>query len=178
LVAAFDARAQVINLSLAGPEDALLRSLIHEGRRRGIVIVGAASDAPDATLFHETGVIEVASAEAAVPGDTALHAPGREILTLLPGGRYDFATGTSIATAEVTGVVSLLLAKDRRLSSSAAYGILHDSSEHPPGDEAAGRQSVDACAAVIALLRRGSCKRTQDIEPALAGAPDHRVAIN
>ncbi len=36
LVAALDAHAQVVNLSLAGPEDPLLSDLIREGLRRGV----------------------------------------------------------------------------------------------------------------------------------------------
>jgi len=50
------------------------------------------SSAQDA-LLHQPGVIEVASAETHSAFANALYAPGREILTLLPGGHYDFATG-------------------------------------------------------------------------------------
>ena len=99
LVAAFDAHAQIVNLSLAGPADPLLSGLIREGLRRGVLFVGAAP--PDTeegkeALLHEPGVIEVASAEShpapSAAASTALYAPGREILTLLPGGHYDFAS--------------------------------------------------------------------------------------
>ena len=44
LVAAFDAHAQIINLSLAGPADPLLSDLIREGLHRGVLFVGAALD--------------------------------------------------------------------------------------------------------------------------------------
>ena len=47
--------------------------------------------------------------------DRILRAPGREILTLLPGGHYEFASGSSLAAAHVTGTVALLLAQDRHL---------------------------------------------------------------
>src|SRR3984957_11063697 len=90
LVAAFDAHAQIINLSLAGPEDPLLTDLIREGLRRGVLFVGAASD-------MAAGIIEVASAGSQPVLGSMLYAPGREILTLLPGGHYDFASGDSIA---------------------------------------------------------------------------------
>jgi len=159
LVAAFDAHAQVVNLSLAGPADSLLTDLIREGLRRGVLFVGAASEpaAGKPGLLDEAGAIEVASSEAsaAAPG-SALRAPGREILTLLPGGRYDFASGDSIATAQVTGVVALLLEKDHALSSATALKVLRDTSAHgDTGDDPAGH--VDACAAMIALMGRGSC---------------------
>ncbi len=65
LAAAFAAHAQVVNLSLAGPDDRLLGELIREGQRRGVLFVGAATDAAEAPngLLSEVGVIEVASAE-------------------------------------------------------------------------------------------------------------------
>jgi hypothetical protein len=157
LVAALDAHAQIINLSLAGPEDPLLSGLIREGLHRGILFVGAASEQAangKPSLLHQAGVIEVASMESASPPGFALRAPGREILTSLPGGHYDFASGDSIATANVTGAVALLLEKDHALSAAAAYQVLRDtssSSADAPGPH------VDACAAVAAVISRGSC---------------------
>ncbi len=167
LSAAFDAHAQVINLSLAGPDDPLLGELIREGQRRGVLFVGAAADRAMAQdgLLHRTGVIEVGSEESRSSVSSILYAPGREILTLLPGGHYDFASGVSIATAQVSGVVALMLAKDPGLSAAAAYGLLRDTSSSLTFAEgnAAG---VDACAALAALTRQGSCRR------------DNRVALH
>ena len=34
-------------------------------------------------------------------------------MTLLPGNEYDFESGTSVAAAEVTGVVALLLSAEQ-----------------------------------------------------------------
>jgi hypothetical protein len=176
LVAALDAHAQVVNLSLAGPEDRLLSDLIREGLRRGVIFVGAvvpALPAGTSGLLHQRGVIEVGGSENHGAQDSALHAPGREILTLLPGGRYDFASGDSISTAQVTGLVALLLAKNPRLSAADAYQLLRDTSTHTGtgGDE---REHVDACAAVTALVRSGSC--TSDADHRLAGRQERTVA--
>jgi len=82
----------------------------------------------------------------------------------LPGGHYDFASGDSIATAHVSGVVALLLEKKRALSAAAAYQLLRDTSSRT--EEGSGAQ-VDACAAVTGLMGRGSCR---------AADPDHRLA--
>jgi hypothetical protein len=156
LVAALDAHAQIVNLSLTGPQDALLSGLIREGLRRGVLFVGAA-DQEESTpsLLRQPGTIEVTSSEKGVRSTSLLlHAPGREILTLMPGGHYDFATGDSIATAEVTGVLALLVAKDRSLSASDAYRVLHDTSVE---SDAALNGHVDACAALAALMSGGSC---------------------
>jgi subtilisin family serine protease len=158
LVAAMDAQVQVVNLSLVGPDDPLLRGLIQAGMRRGIVFVGAASDTADGQrgLSQLPGIIEVASTERRSPSDAAVYAPGNDILTLMPGGHYDFASGDSIATAEVTGVVALLLAENHNLTASATSKLLRDTSTRAkaPAD---GTGHVDACAAVVALLGRGTC---------------------
>ena len=158
LAAAFDAHAQVVNLSLAGPDDPLLGDLIREGQHRGVLFVGAASDAAgvETGLLHRAGVIEVASAESHSMIDSVLYAPGREILTLLPGGHYDFASGASIATAQVSGVVALMLAKNPGLSAASAYRLLRDTSSSLQTADG-GVKGVDACAAVVTLVGQGAC---------------------
>jgi hypothetical protein len=177
LVAAFDAHAQIVNLSLAGPADPLLTDLIREGLRRGVLFVGAApADMAEGNegLLHQPGVIEVASTEKQSPLGSALYAPGREILTLLPGGHYDFASGDSIATAEISGVLALLLAKKAGLSAADAYRVLRDTSAHPGG--AGGGTLVDACAAVTSLVGHGYCNPTTDTGRRMADELEQRVA--
>lgn len=165
LVAAFDAHAQAINLSIAGPDDPLLHSLIQEGMRRGIVFVAAAtpgqSDAP--SLFHQPGVIEVAGAEDRSTDSALFYAPSHEILTLIPGNHYDFASGDSIATAEITGVVSLLLAKNHGLSATALHDVLRES-----GAQFRENGRVDACVAVTTVMGSGTCQPPADAEHRLA----------
>jgi len=175
LVAALDAHAQIVNLSLAGPPDPLLSGLIREGLRRGVLFVGAAPhDAGEAGegLLHQPGVIEVASVGNQPESNSVLYAPGREILTLLPGGHYDFATGDSIATAQVSGVLALLLAKKSALSAADAYRLLRDTSTRSSDDGTL----IDACAAVVSLVRQGSCS------PRIAGehnkADEPRIALH
>jgi Subtilase family len=178
LTAAFDAHAQVVNLSLAGPDDPLVGDLIREGLRRGVLFVGAAADVAgaDDALLHQPGVIEVASAETHSAFANALYAPGREILTLLPGGHYDFATGTSIATAQVSGVVALLLAKHPGLSAAAAYRVLRDTSSSLQAADGSVT-GVDACAAVVTLVGQGSCD-TAEAERSAPNQPGNRVAAH
>jgi len=161
LVAAFDAHAQAINLSIAGPDDPLLHSLIQEGLRRGIVFVAAAApgDRETSSLFHQPGVIEVAGSENRSTDSSLLHAPSHEILTLTPGSHYDFASGDSIATAEITGVVSLMLAKNHGISPAALQDLLRES-----GVRSSENDGVDACLAVVAVMHGGSCKPAGDIE--------------
>jgi subtilisin family serine protease len=180
LVAAMDAHAQVINLSLAGPNDELLADLIREAVRRGILLVGAAAaetPAGDQQLLHQKGVIEVASAETPPSSGTPLYAPGREILTLLPGGHYDFASGSSLATAHVTGTIALLLSKDRTLTATAAYRLLRETTAHVATDSGT-MSSIDACAAVVALVGHGECKPFVIPVNRVANGGDTRAAIH
>ena len=178
LTAAFDVHAQVVNLSLAGPDDPLVGDLIREGLRRGMLFVGAASagSATEGSLLHQPGIIEVASAETHSAIANALYAPGREILTLLPGGHYDFASGTSIATAQVSGVVALMLAKNPELSAAAAYQLLRDTSSSSKAEDGSVR-GVDACAAVVTLARQGSC-HTADSKLSNTDQPVNRVVLH
>ena len=151
LSASLDAHAQIINMSLTGPYDPLLHGLMEEGIRRGIIIVGAATSetaGKPPSLMHDPGIIEVASVGNTTAPPSSLFAPGNEILTLLPGGRYDFASGDSIATAQVSGVVALLLAKNPELSAAVVYRLLRDSRS---GRNGATNSTVNACSAVASV---------------------------
>ncbi len=169
LTAALAARVQIVNLSVAGPADPLLRELIREGLRRGILFIGAApaGDAERGSgLLALEGVIEVANG--GIQGDmgTPLHAPGREILTLLPGGHYDFASGISLSTAHVTGTAALLLARNPRLTGEAVYRLLRDTTIHV-ADSKDG-DSINACAAITSLVGQGSCGNEESAENRMA----------
>jgi hypothetical protein len=171
LVAAFNAHAQVINLSLAGPADPLLDGLIREGLHRGVLFVAAASTDGAQGLMHQPGVIEVAIAGGPPAPGSVLYAPGREILTLLPGGHYDFASGVSIATAQVSGVVALLLAKNSGLTAADALRLLRDTSAKASGGNGT---LVDACAAVVSLVGQGSCSPAPDAPSRAVSSPPVR----
>lgn len=179
LAAAFDAHAQVVNLSLAGPDDPLLADLIREGQLRGVLFVGAAPDSVgiQTGLLHQAGVIEVASAESHSVIDTVLYAPGREILTLLPGGHYDFASGSSIATAQVSGVIALMLAKNPGLSAASAYRLLRDTSSLQQTADG-GVKGIDACAAVVSLVGQGACHAGDGKRTAAADRNGERLALH
>lgn len=91
---------QVINLSLTGPSDRLLQRLLDVALARGIAVVGAADpSAPDGGFPASwPGVL-------AVGGQAA---PGRDIPTTLPGARYGVVSGSSYASAHVSGLLALL----------------------------------------------------------------------
>lgn len=161
---AMASRSQVLNLSLAGPADRLLSRLIARAIEQGIVVIGAAGpDAAPGSVFPSAsnGVITVAAngegsgAAAAGAGwlpARALTAPGLEILTIKPYGAYDFLSGSSLAAAHVSGIVALLLERDRKLSPAKIHALLRASG----GSSNAG---VNACTALTHLLGSGSCPR-------------------
>jgi hypothetical protein len=149
LAIAIDSGARIINLSLGGPPDPLLTQLLSYAVGRGIVIVGAVP--PDGHVdgfpIGVPGVIAVDTLEHPAAAGAALHAPGREVLTLTPGGHYDFVSGSSLAAAHVTGAVALLLSTDHRLDAGAVYELLKRTST---GSEGAGR-TINVCAALAAV---------------------------
>lgn len=156
LEAAILAHADIVNLSLAGPPDPLLARLVREGERQGILFTGAVPASTTASFpTHVPGVLAVESAEDGPRRAGDLVAPGREILTLVPGGHYDFASGSSLATAEVTGILALMISKRGRLPADVAARILTDSSGAPSGGEVPA--PVDACRALFAAQGAGTC---------------------
>jgi subtilisin family serine protease len=46
-------------------------------------------------------------------GSARIRAPGIDVLTTFPGGRYDYASGSSLAAAHVSGVIALARALKR-----------------------------------------------------------------
>ncbi len=129
LAAAMESGAKVINLSLGGPPDALLNLLLAQLLKQGRTVVTAMPPPAQHNGFPAgvPGVI-VVGMETPVPQSLlaphALGAPGRDILTLRPGGRYEFATGSSMAAAHVTGVVALLYAMAPQLDRTDIQNIL------------------------------------------------------
>jgi subtilisin family serine protease len=157
LAAALEEHARVVNLSLAGPRDPLLNSLVAAGLARGVLFVGAApaDSAADGFPAGAPGMIAVDEAESGHARAGVLRAPGREVVTLVPGNSYDFLSGASMATAHVTGTVALLLARDSGLGRDAVYGLLERSAQvRSPTGEAS---SINACLALAGLLKKAGC---------------------
>ncbi|WP_377841870.1 S8 family serine peptidase [Bosea sp. UC22_33] len=132
-------RAKVINLSFAGPQDRLLSKALAGAKERGVITVAAAGNggARSAPLYPgaDPSVIAVTAtdAEDKVFSDAnrgsyvAIAAPGVDVLTAEPGGRYAFTSGTSIAAAHVTALVALLLEKQPELDTDGIRRVLAES---------------------------------------------------
>jgi len=156
LAAAIEAHADVINLSLAGPSDPLLTRLVLRALDSGAIVVGAVpmdglrNDFPaDIPRVIAVDAVENAVAVNVRRGAAAIvHAPGHEVISLAPDGHYDFYSGSSLATAEISGIVALLRAERRHLSAQQAESLLSGS----------GRAMPNACVALANLLNRPDCR--------------------
>ena len=102
--------AGVINLSLSGPPDRLLERLLDVALARSITVIGAVDRGLPEGGFpaSHAGVVAVAddTGEPSLPG--VLVAPGRDVPTTLPGGRWNLVSGSSYAAAHVAGLFALM----------------------------------------------------------------------
>jgi subtilisin family serine protease len=152
LSAAIEAHADIINLSLGGPSDPLLTRLVRRGLEGGAIVVGAMPRDGTRSGFpvEIDGVIAADTLEAGRGAPGVVRAPGRDVLSLAPEGRYDFFSGSSLAAAEVSGLIALLKSERPRLTAREAQALLNASA-------GAGATGPNACAALAALLHRGQC---------------------
>jgi len=139
---AIDQRADVINMSLSGPDDRLLRQLIDIALERGSAVVAAFDKRrPDGGFPASVlGVIAVSDSPVAPARGHVYTAPGRDIPTTQPGDRWFLVNGSSYAAAHVSGLVALLRQKRRS----------------PGPTLVSGRNgAIDACASLVRVT--GAC---------------------
>ncbi|WP_284617607.1 S8 family serine peptidase [Aquabacterium humicola] len=152
LAAVLDSDARIVNLSLGGPADPLLSALLQQVLRQRRIVIAALPRSGRAEGFPAgaPGVLVVGSVGDDAADAGALAAPGRDVLTLVPGGRYDFASGSSIAAAHASGIAALLLSLQPQLDAQGLRGLLAPETGTPRG------ASINAGAAVarLAALRR------------------------
>jgi subtilisin family serine protease len=148
LAAALDSGIPLINMSIAGPADPLLSALIDAAIKRGVTFVGAAAEPADAFPTGIPGVIAAQGLQRSFSPD-AFSMPATHILTLRPNGQYDFESGTSVAAAELTGVIALLLSStDSRPTTSSIVTLLRETEDK---QAAATPAPIDVNAALARL---------------------------
>ncbi|MGF1476107.1 MAG: S8 family serine peptidase [Geminicoccaceae bacterium] len=147
--------AQIFNLSLSGPHDPLLAELLSAAIDRGAIVVVA--DAGETTASFPAsleGVIPVGTAGLAAGTQSAsrqpLPAPGVDVISTAPNGRYDFYSGASIAAAHVSGMAALGLEREPRLTPGELYAALRKGVTDPEGPSA--DPTIDSCQVVARLI--------------------------
>ena len=153
---AIQEKLEVVNLSLAGPNDPLLRRLIEIALKNGVSIV-AADGSGDGLSFPAgvPGVIAVSDIEsrAKAGGNSAdkVYAPGHDIMTTVPRGRYDFVSGNSMAAAHVTGLIALVRAYQPGVKMERISELLLNSVTAIDGDTDPLYIGIDACSLLLAV---------------------------
>lgn len=155
----------ILNLSLTGPFDNLLARLLEKLLDQGVVIVAARPSALNEQNSFPAGldrVIGVSSSQSLRPetestfsdhSSALLYAPGEQIMVAIPGNAYDFRSGSSLATAHVSGIVALLLSIAPELSQESVVALLAASQQA----ELSSQISVHACAVLHLADRTRTC---------------------
>lgn len=156
--------ARVVNLSVAGPDEQLVTRMVNAALRHELLVVAAAGNggkkSPPLYPGALPGVLTVTALDAdddlyaeATRGDQVdLAAPGVDIVSDAPDGSFPALSGTSFATAHVSGAAALLWSALPDLSRDEVKAALEISAEDL-GDEESdpefGSGRVDVCEALI-----------------------------
>jgi subtilisin family serine protease len=163
---ALERKARIINMSIGGPNDPLVRMAVQQAVLTGVIVIAAAGnsgpDAPPCYPAAQRGVIAVTATDdkdrlfkGANRGDyIAVAAPGVAVIAAKPGkagaSAYDYFTGTSMATGYATGLAAVLLSADPKLTSIDIRRIMENSATDlgaPKKDPQFGWGRIDAAAA-------------------------------
>jgi subtilisin family serine protease len=157
--------AQIVNMSFAGPKDALIERGIAAMAARGVVMVAAAGNAgpksPPLYPAASPNVIAVSATDAQDKlfaasnrgGYVAISAPGVDIFLPAPDEKYQISSGTSFSAAYISGLAALMLERNPALKPDEVRAILMKTARDlgPPGwDDQFGAGEADAFAAVSA----------------------------
>ena len=143
---AIEQKSDVINLSLSGPEDRLIHQLLDIGLARGISVVAAVDAGRPRGGFPASvpGVIAVSNRSLAPALAQVYTAPGRDVPTTEPGGRWFLVNGSSYSAAHVSGLMALVRQKRQAAGASlVAQGA-----------------TIDACATVLRAATGCECNCT------------------
>jgi subtilisin family serine protease len=182
--------AQIVNMSFAGPKDALIERGIAATAARGIVMVAASGNAgaksPPLYPAANTNVIAVSATDAQDKlfaasnrgGNIAVAAPGVDIFLPAPDEKYQMTSGTSFSAAYVSGLIALMLERNPALKPDQVRSILMKTARDlgaPGRDDLFGAGEADAFAAVSAAGQAPAVPVAAVSDTPVAGkAPDRQ----
>lgn len=145
---AIERNAEVINLSLSGPQDPLLSRLLEVGLARGSAVVAAFDKKLPQGGFPAShpGVIAVSDESLAASSAGVYTAPGRDVPTTQPGGRWYLVNGSSYAAAHVSGLLALV--RERRPFVRGPMALVSARN---------GGGAINACASLLRTSNRCDC---------------------
>ena len=158
--------AQIVNMSFAGPKDALIERGIAALAAKGIVMVAAAGNAgpksPPLYPAANPNVIAVSATDAEDKLFTASNrgsyiavaAPGVDVFLPAPDEKYQITSGTSFSSAYISGLAALVLERNPALKPEELRAILMKTARDlgsPGRDDLFGAGEADAFAAVSAV---------------------------
>jgi Subtilase family len=158
--------AQIVNMSFAGPKDALIGRGLAALAARNIVAVAAAGNAgPKSPPLYPAADANVIAVSATDAQDRlfaasnrgsyiAVAAPGVDVFLPAPDDKYQITSGTSFSSAFVSGLAALLLQRNPMLKPQEVRATLTKTARDlgPPGpDDQFGAGEADALAAVSAV---------------------------
>jgi subtilisin family serine protease len=156
---------QIVNMSFAGPKDALIERGIAALASRGIVLVAAAGNAgPKSPPLYPAANPNVIAVTATNAQDELLAAsnrgayvcvaaPGTDIFLPAPDGKYQMTSGTSFSAAYVSALAALVLERHPGVKPQEVRAILMKTARDlgsPGRDDLFGAGEADAYAAVQA----------------------------
>jgi subtilisin family serine protease len=195
---AVDHGARIINYSGGGPESSPEeKAIIEKARDRGVLFISAAGNEHQDTdkkeyryypsAYRFSNIISVAATN--IQNDLLkssnwgknsvdVAAPGENIYSTLPNGRFGYMSGTSQATAFVTGIATLLLSQDPTLTPQQIKEIIVNSVDKLPqleGRIASGGR-VNAYRALLTLQNKNRLSaKMVSFKPSLANDSPHSL---
>ena len=179
--------ARIVNMSFAGPRDPALSQALQIAREKGILLIAAAGNAgPKSPPLYPGADPSVMAVTATDENDllfkganqgqyVTVAAPGVNILVPAPDGGVQLTTGTSVATANVSGVAALLIAHKTSLKPEEIREILVTTAKHlgSPGlNPQFGAGLVDPLKALEAKVAYAPPASQQDSLNRFLAAPD------
>jgi hypothetical protein len=152
---AVNSGARIVNMSFAGPRDPTIERALKVAYDKGVVLIAAAGNAgprsPPQFPAADKHVIAVTATDiddqlftgATRGSHIAVSAPGVDILVPAPEGTYQMTTGTSVATAHVSGIVGLMLERNPRLTPADVRRILTASAKRLGPNDQFGAGLID-----------------------------------
>jgi len=156
-------KANVINLSFTGGKDELVERMVKKAISKGITVVAAGGNGGHWGSTIYPALIPGVLTATAVDENQKLYtkankgrfidfsAPGVNVLTIAPGGKYNISSGTSLSAAHISGVAALLLSQKKNAQVETMLAQTAQDLGKPGRDQEFGEGLISASNALSRL---------------------------